>query len=291
MIAPASLGAHEHLKGSLGLCSWRTGWRSLLLRAYDEPEEVDDLLTAPTTDQLIVLVTRGSCQIEGRYAGRWHRSRYGVGDIGMTAASEEVQLRWHKGKGKQTLQLHLSSATLSDVVHLDPTHGGQIRLPNQLLRPDPVVAGVMLGLRRAAEIGASELYAETAATFLASHLQQFHAGRQLPAHASIDDRRLSLVDSQLRESLDRPLTLDQLATAAGLSKFHLLRAFQRRYGETPAQRLTRYRMDEGRRLLSTTRDTVTVIAFACGYGNPTHFATAFRRMCGLSPTEYRRKVR
>ncbi|NKL55072.1 helix-turn-helix domain-containing protein [Rhizobium leguminosarum] len=290
-IASTSLGAHERLKGSLGLCSWRTGWRSMLLRAYDEPEEVDDLVTAPTTDQLIVLVTNGSCHIEGRYAGRWHQSRYGLGDIGMTAPGEEVQLRWHKGRGLQTLQLHLSSAILADVVHLDPTRAANARLPNQLLRPDPVVAGVMLGLRRAAEIGTSELYAESAVTFLASHLLQFHAGRHPPAHASVDDRRLIIVDSLLRESLDKQVTLDQLAAAAGLSKFHLLRAFKRRYGETPAQRLNRYRMEEGCRLLSSTRNTITVIAFACGYENATHFATAFRRMFGLSPTEYRRSVR
>nr|WP_246787245.1 AraC family transcriptional regulator [Rhizobium leguminosarum] len=149
----------------------------------------------------------------------------------------------------------------------------------------------MLGLRRAAEIGTSELYAESAVTFLASHLLQFHAGRHPPAHASVDDRRLIIVDSLLRESLDKQVTLDQLAAAAGLSKFHLLRAFKRRYGETPAQRLNRYRMEEGCRLLSSTRNTITVIAFACGYENATHFATAFRRMFGLSPTEYRRSVR
>ncbi|MBY3088886.1 helix-turn-helix transcriptional regulator [Rhizobium laguerreae] len=290
-IASTSLNAHERLKGSLGLCSWRAGWRSLLLRAYDEPEEVNDLVTAPTSDQLIVLVTNGSCHIEGRYAGRWHQSRYGLGDIGMTAPGEEVQLRWHKGSGLQTLQLHLSSSTLADVAHLDPTRVGNTSLPNQLVRPDPVVAGVMLGLRRAAQTGASELHAETAVTFLASHLLQFHAGRHPPAHAAVDDRRLLIVDSWLRESLDKQVTLDQLAAAAGLSKFHLLRAFKRRYGETPGQRLSRYRLEEGRRLLSSTRQTITVIAFACGYENATHFATAFRRMFGLSPTEYRRSVR
>ncbi|WP_064708272.1 helix-turn-helix transcriptional regulator [Rhizobium bangladeshense] len=289
-IASTSLSAHERLKGSLCLCSWRKGWRSLLLRAYDEPEEVDDLVTAATTDQLIVLVTKGSCRIEGQYAGRWHRSRYGVGDIGMTAPGEEVHLRWNKGRGLQTLQLHLSSATLADVVHLDPTRTGHVRLPNQLLRPDPVVAGVMLGLRNAAESGASELYAETAVTFLASHLLQFHAGTQPLADASVDDRRLIIVDRHLRESLERQVTLDQLAATAGLSKFHLLRAFKRRYGETPSRRLTRYRMEEGRRLLSSTGQSITAIAFSCGYENPTHFATAFRRVFGLSPSEYRRSV-
>ncbi|WP_424137129.1 hypothetical protein [Roseomonas chloroacetimidivorans] len=38
---------------------------------YEKPEEVDSLVTAPTTDQLIVLVMNGNFDIEGRYAGRW----------------------------------------------------------------------------------------------------------------------------------------------------------------------------------------------------------------------------
>lgn len=289
-IAATSLSAHERLQGSLSLCSWRTGWRSLLLRAYDEPEVVDNLVTLPTRDQLIVLITQGSCQIEGRYAGRWQRSRYLRGDIGMTAPDEEVQLRWSGGRELKTLQLHLSAETLADVAHLDPSSPRAVRLPNQLLRPDPVVEAVLLGLGQAARAGASELYADTAAHYLANHLLQFHSNSRVRIDVTADDRRMSIVDAHLREHLDSSVTLDQLAVAAGLSKFHLLRAFKRHCGETPARRLARYRMEEGRRLLATTRESVSAVAFACGYGNPAHFATAFRRAFGMSPTDYRRHI-
>lgn len=286
-IAAASLDAHARLPGSLGLCSWQTGWRSLLLRAYDEPEEAEGLVTAATTDQLIVLVTAGSCTIEGRYAGRWQQSRYGSGDIGMTAPGEEVELRWRKGRNLKTLQLHVPAATIADAAHLDPTRTENARLPNQLLRPDPVVASVLSGLNRSAQLGMAEIYAETAVNFLASHLLQFHAGSGTQRDIGVDDRRLVLVDERLRENLDTPVTLDELAALAGLSKFHLLRAFRRRYGETPSQRLTGYRMAEARRLLSCTRDPITTVAFACGYGNSAHFATAFRRAFGSTPTQWR----
>jgi hypothetical protein len=44
-IAATSLDASKRLKGLMTLCSWRVGWRSLLLRGYDEPAEVEDLIS------------------------------------------------------------------------------------------------------------------------------------------------------------------------------------------------------------------------------------------------------
>src|SRR5262245_32897894 len=52
-----SLDAHRNLKATMTACSWQAGWRSLLLRAYVDPPEVDGITTAATADQLIVLVT------------------------------------------------------------------------------------------------------------------------------------------------------------------------------------------------------------------------------------------
>src|SRR5258707_4068668 len=81
----SSLDAYRYLKATMTACSWEAGWRSLLLRAYVDPPEVEELTTRSTADHLIVLVTDGSCDIEGRYRGRWHRTHYRPGSLGMTA--------------------------------------------------------------------------------------------------------------------------------------------------------------------------------------------------------------
>jgi AraC family transcriptional regulator len=271
------------------LCSWRLGWRSLLLRGYDEPEEVEELVTRPTADHLLVLVAEGRCRIEGRYAGRWQESHYVRGDIGMTAPDEEVHLRWRGGRGLKTLQLHLPAATLADIAFRDPASPREIRLPNQLVRPDPTLEAVLLSLGRAVKHAAPELYADTATHFLASHLLRFHTGSPTISDCGREPRRLAAVDALLRDSIGSDITLDHLASVAGLSKFHLLRVFRLTFGETPFQRLTRYRMEEAARLLSQSAASVSVIAFSCGYNNPTHFATAFRRRHGLSPRAYRER--
>src|SRR5690242_6385038 len=113
-VSEKSLHASTALPGAMTLCSWELGWRDLLLRRYTEPGEVEHLVTAPTSDHLLVLVTRGNCRIEGRYAGRWHGARYAKGSIGMTAPSEEVSLKWRDGRQLETLQLHIPAETFAD---------------------------------------------------------------------------------------------------------------------------------------------------------------------------------
>ena len=71
----SSLDAHRYLRATMTASSSQAGWRSLLLRAYDDPPEAE-FTTPPTTDHLIVLVTEGTCNVEARYRGRWQTATY-----------------------------------------------------------------------------------------------------------------------------------------------------------------------------------------------------------------------
>ena len=274
------------------LCSWRAGWRSVLLRAYDEPGAAEEFTTAPTSDQLIVLVTAGCYPIEARHRGGWRKAQYSVGSIGMTAAGEEATLRWRGGRPTTTLHLHLASQTMRAAAEAlwgrDPR---TVEMRNALDGADPLIQQVMLTLRRAVLSGAPDLYAETAAGFLAAHLLWTHAGFAAPEPARRDDGRMRRADAYLREHLGEAHSLDRLAHEAGLSRFHFLRMFKQAYGETPFRRLTRLRIEQARRLLGGTDEQVSRIAFRCGYDDPAHFASAFRRAVGVPPMAYRRQSR
>src|ERR1700754_2462345 len=105
------LNASRHLKATMTACSWQAGWRSLLLRGYVDPPEAE-ITTPPTADQLIVLVTGGSCSVEGCYDGRWSRADYRAGSLGMTAPGQQARLRWSGETSHSTLQLHIPAATI-----------------------------------------------------------------------------------------------------------------------------------------------------------------------------------
>src|SRR5258708_7295900 len=89
-----SLEAHRFLRASLETCSWKSGWRSLLLRQYlDNPSETQ-FTTAATPDHLFVLVTAGSCQIESLRGGKWESAHYRVGNVAMVPPGVTSTLRW-----------------------------------------------------------------------------------------------------------------------------------------------------------------------------------------------------
>jgi AraC-like DNA-binding protein len=83
------------------------------------------------------------------------------------------------------------------------------------------------------------------------------------------------------------LTLDSMAQAAHLSKFHFARAFTKAYGETPGTYLTRRRIERAKDLLRAANLTITEICFLVGFESVGSFSWRFRALVGMSPTEYR----
>ena len=290
MLSHASLQAHESLCGTQLSCSWIAGWRSLLLRGYVDPLEVENLTTTATTDHLIVLVTAGSCEIESYDRGQWRSAHYRPGHLGMISPSQVARLRWKSNKPHHTLHLHLPSGTIETVAEeLVVGASYSTLLPNLLSQTDPVISTTMLALESALQNGAPDLYAETAAHFLAVHLLTRHDRGKMPRCNHWRDHALRKADTFMREHLSEPVSLSQLADAAGLNSFQLLRAAKAIWGETPLRRLTRLRMEVAKRLLDQGYLPIIEIAIDCGYSNPSHFATAFRRHVGVTPIEYRRR--
>ncbi len=84
-----------------------------------------------------------------------------------------------------------------------------------------------------------------------------------------------------------PLTLEQVAAAAGLGRFHLLRAFARRFGLTPHAWLLRRRVNHAKTLLRAGVAPAEAI-LASGFADQSHLGLHFRRLVGLTPAAYRR---
>ena len=85
------------------------------------------------------------------------------------------------------------------------------------------------------------------------------------------------------------ITLEQLSALAGMSPRHFDRLFRLQFGVTPKEYMTRLRIAQARFLLLHSEKAVTEIAFDCGYADSNYFARVFRRLCGMSPLEYRKK--
>lgn len=83
------------------------------------------------------------------------------------------------------------------------------------------------------------------------------------------------------------VSLDTLSEVAGLSKYHLLRAFTKETGITPYRYLETIRIDQAKALLKQGVSPAEA-ALSVGFSDQSHFSNAFKRFIGLTPGQYRR---
>lgn len=106
----------------------------------------------------------------------------------------------------------------------------------------------------------------------------------IPAHPARHLLRAKdLVDARYRE----PLDVEALARAAKLSRAHFSREFRREFGESPHQYLLMRRLERAAALLRNTDRSVADICLTVGLRSVGSFTTSFRRMFGMTPTQYR----
>lgn len=101
--------------------------------------------------------------------------------------------------------------------------------------------------------------------------------------------RLCAARDQLRDVGNAEPTIDEVARAAALSRFHFVREFKAVFGETPVRFRTRSRLDRAKDLLVHTEDSITDVCLAVGFTSLGSFSALFSRRFGVSPTRYRQK--
>jgi AraC-like DNA-binding protein len=84
-----------------------------------------------------------------------------------------------------------------------------------------------------------------------------------------------------------PVTVENMASAARLSRSHFSREFRRVFGESPHAYLLTRRLERAAALLRTTDRSVAEICYSVGLGSVGSFTTSFTRAYGASPTAYR----
>jgi AraC-like DNA-binding protein len=94
--------------------------------------------------------------------------------------------------------------------------------------------------------------------------------------------------ARMRERLDEPLQVGELARQVGLRPERLERACRTLFGLSPRQMLLQARMERAMELLRRTDWSIAQIALACGYGDQSAFSRRFRRIVGMSPQRFRR---
>ncbi len=144
-------------------------------------------------------------------------------------------------------------------------------------------------LAQAAADGCGEVSLEEVGVLLVSRFLEVASGRAEPAVPARPPVRKRILDAALRiaEQSHEALSLETMASWAGMSPFHFVRVFARLLRLTPHQYLIRCRLRQAARLLAEREQPITAIAYDVGFDDLSHFIRTFRRAAGVSPRRFR----
>ncbi len=100
---------------------------------------------------------------------------------------------------------------------------------------------------------------------------------------SISETVISYINDNIREHL----SLEDLSNRVGLSPFYFTRLFKKETGHTPHEYIIQSRINIAKFYLKSTTYSIKEICYSSGFSSESSFCTTFRRVCGMTPSEYR----
>jgi AraC family transcriptional regulator len=164
----------------------------------------------------------------------------------------------------------------------------------RLLFEDETLWHTALKLKTFVESSAGDpIYFETLATLLMHEVVRSSSGMpsiQPQVQGGLAPWQLRLVTSYIQEHLNERIPIDTLAQLVHLSPYHFCRVFKQSLGMPPHRYQTNSRVERAKVLLANRAGSMTDIGLAVGFSSPNAFATAFRKVTGITPSHYRRSV-
>ena len=115
---------------------------------------------------------------------------------------------------------------------------------------------------------------------------------RLNAHLSSAERTERLFLDELPQRIEEPWTLETMSAQCGLGRSHFSHYCQQLTNSTPIEYLTRCRLDNAaRRLRAYPEQSITDIAFVCGFQSSQYFSTVFTRHFSRTPRAWRSERR
>ncbi|MGU3362974.1 helix-turn-helix domain-containing protein [Methylobacterium sp. M6A4_1b] len=306
-MARAALGLHDvgmdlhrhstHKFPNAGLLASSGGrnWQGVAAELRSHP--AGDLPAIVPTQMELTLATR---TIPGA-----HVSRKGAGVRQCTAVQAGTIWLCPVGVGEDDINI---SAPLAEVLHIYlPAERfsalaslyGDPRIRADTVRyladlRDPLIRQIGLSIlgELTRESSAGRMMVEAAALALTARVAQAY-GHDRPDDADpfCGDRdcpeRIKRAIEFIHDNLQRDLSVTELASVACLSPFHFARLFKRVTGKSPYTYVSGERLERARQLLTESRMSLTDVALSSGFSSQAAFSTAFKRVIGCTPGDYR----
>jgi AraC family transcriptional regulator len=168
---------------------------------------------------------------------------------------------------------------------------GATSLAPRLLFEDAALWDSALKLKGAIEAGKCDnpLYVDALAVILAHEITRLNSATpEPPIRGGLAGWQQRNVTAYIEEHVADQIQLSTLAGIARLSPYHFCRAFKRSIGLPPHRYHSTRRIERAKGMLAKGSMSVTEVGFALGFAQTSSFTAAFRRVTGITPTEYQR---
>ncbi|HEX8533501.1 MAG TPA: AraC family transcriptional regulator [Allosphingosinicella sp.] len=154
---------------------------------------------------------------------------------------------------------------------------------------DPAIERLALLLLRASDFEemAADLYLDGLTIAIVAHFLNASQAGSAPEGQGLVKWRLNRVQDYIESNLAEPISLQDLARCAGLSRMHFASQFRAATGLRPHEYLIRRRIDRAQDMLRNSAIPLVEVALSVGFQTQAHFTTVFRRFLDETPGRWR----
>ncbi|MBM7661775.1 two-component system response regulator YesN [Bacillus mesophilus] len=109
-------------------------------------------------------------------------------------------------------------------------------------------------------------------------------------HAELGTDSIQLIKKYIIEHAHKDISLDTIGKEVGLSPIYISKIFKEQLGINYIHFLTECRIEKAKKLMRDPEKSLKEITYEVGYHDPNYFSKVFRRMCNVTPTEYRKQL-
>ena len=281
----------QWIPGVETLDSSHQNWKGVTLKGYHYESQAAAI--PPMRDYMIVAYGGSSTSMRRSTGRLWEEAIVGRGRISLLTRAERSTWTWRDPIEVRHIYLgHEGIVSAAEgVFDRDPQ---SIEIADRVSGEDPFILNCFNMLEAELKCGrlGQRLMVDAVRSQLSVHLLCHYAMVRLTDDsgaaltAAQRKRIIELIEARLAENI----SLDELANAVGMSPFHFSRRFKIAFGIPPYSYVIHARVTKAQEMLRRRKVAQKVIALECGFADQSHFCNTFRKIVGISPTDYQKAV-
>lgn len=277
----------EWISGVETLDSSNLNWKRITLKGYQYPCQAAAI--PPMRDYMIVAYGGAPTSMHRAVGQASEGAIVGRGRISLLTRAEQSTWTWRDPIDVRHIYLSHDEivSVAKEVFDRDPQ---SIEIADRVSAEDPLILNCFDALEEELKCGGfgQRMMIDALRSQLSVHLLRNYAKVRLSddigAALTKTQKRMiiDLIESRLAENI----SLDELANVVGMSPFHFSRRFKAVFGIAPYAYVIRARVAKAQEMLRHRKVAQKVIALECGFSDQSHFCNTFRKIVGVSPTNY-----